>query len=1106
MDLESPASSGHGGKRPASDVDTDLRSLVQTMTPESIERPRKRARHLMPMTQLDTQSTNNDDPQNPNWLPPGNVKRVKLRNFMCHENFELDLGPRLNFIVGKNGSGKSAVLTAITIGLGAKATDTNRGSSLKDLIREGCRSSKIVLVLNNAGYGGYQQQTYGSEITIERTIKKDGPATFSVKDESGKEISSKKRDLQAIVDYFAIPVMNPMCFLSQDAARSFLTASSPADRYKHFMRGTLLEDTENNLNRAVETAISAQNNLNFHAKNIKALRREYEDSKRLLKEISANHDLNRRKKALQGKLLWLSVVENENSYDKLQHNCSELQNKIQEIENKVGRKQDSIERLITDQTAVEQELERALNTWQDQKRAYDDARHGVNQVKLEFETQKQNRSETAKLIEEAKAKISACEDTIKRFEESRRLQLGGDRKQLLKEAEHFRDKIEQQKKVRSDYGLKLQKLLDDQRNIEKRRDTEIAAIASAMRHHQEELKRVRSGDNNFLANFDRNMEKVVQAIQANIKRFSAAPIGPLGAYVTIRNEYKEWTRSIQAYLGPTLNAFIVANGEDNALLKQIFHNCGLRLKAPVITYKPYAFDYTSGKAKTKYPTLIDALDCSANTRYLFIDQNRIEKVLLIKDKDDARRFLAEKPENVSMALCRLTDNSGFQCSYRLAFSINSVDYDSNLRIRAKASSEEVTTYLEKLIEQERKKNKEAEISYKESVSKVRDQIVAIRNQIKQIEDDIAVDGRKEASLRLELEKEVDTGICVQAEADIKSYEEAITSYLLTIADIDKKLDEIGQRGQPLKQILNETKASVQAADDALSNLRNSISSRSSKLEQLNDDVKYYREKLDNYHMKLESTRTKSGEFREGIQEQISNAEVYCRREVAFAADMPESIDDTKSEIERVSQQINRAEERVGLSQDEIMALFENSKSKYNNAVTKYAEIETAIKQVNDSIKRRLQSLSYAKADTCGTADLDFKESLRFRNLSGGLNFDFNKKTLNMLLKTPNDEQPRNVDTFSGGEKSFAQTSLLLATWRPMRSRVIALDEFDVFMDQIYREIGSKLIMTKLSKEERTQTIIITPQDIGKIANFDDPGIRIHKMNDPERANNSGARA
>lgn len=67
----------------------------------------------------------------------GIIERVDCFNFMCHEHFSVDLGPLINFIVGKNGSGKSAILTALTLCLGAKASVTNRGQSLKSFIKEG---------------------------------------------------------------------------------------------------------------------------------------------------------------------------------------------------------------------------------------------------------------------------------------------------------------------------------------------------------------------------------------------------------------------------------------------------------------------------------------------------------------------------------------------------------------------------------------------------------------------------------------------------------------------------------------------------------------------------------------------------------------------------------------------------------------------------------------------------------------------------------------------------------------------------------------------------------------------------------------------------------
>ena len=67
----------------------------------------------------------------------GILESVTCQNFMCHSYLEIALGPLINFIIGHNGSGKSAVLTAITICLGGKATATNRGQNLKSFIKEG---------------------------------------------------------------------------------------------------------------------------------------------------------------------------------------------------------------------------------------------------------------------------------------------------------------------------------------------------------------------------------------------------------------------------------------------------------------------------------------------------------------------------------------------------------------------------------------------------------------------------------------------------------------------------------------------------------------------------------------------------------------------------------------------------------------------------------------------------------------------------------------------------------------------------------------------------------------------------------------------------------
>lgn len=67
----------------------------------------------------------------------GIVDRVVVRNFMCHKYLEVTLGPLVNFVVGSNGAGKSAILTALVVVFGGKTTVTARGTSLKELVKRG---------------------------------------------------------------------------------------------------------------------------------------------------------------------------------------------------------------------------------------------------------------------------------------------------------------------------------------------------------------------------------------------------------------------------------------------------------------------------------------------------------------------------------------------------------------------------------------------------------------------------------------------------------------------------------------------------------------------------------------------------------------------------------------------------------------------------------------------------------------------------------------------------------------------------------------------------------------------------------------------------------
>ncbi len=89
-------------------------------------------------------------------LIAGTIERVRLRNFMCHAEFEYKPSPKLNFLSGANGSGKSAVLAAIVFALGGSAKLTNRGSANRNFIRTGQNSASVEVTLVNRGENAYK--------------------------------------------------------------------------------------------------------------------------------------------------------------------------------------------------------------------------------------------------------------------------------------------------------------------------------------------------------------------------------------------------------------------------------------------------------------------------------------------------------------------------------------------------------------------------------------------------------------------------------------------------------------------------------------------------------------------------------------------------------------------------------------------------------------------------------------------------------------------------------------------------------------------------------------------------------------------------------------
>ena len=101
------------------------------------------------------------------------------------------------------------------------------------------------ITLRNDGEDAYKTHEYGNRITIERKISGDGTSHYKLLSMDSKNtpkvVSTKKQEVDNIVEQFNIQVNNPVCFLNQETSKHFLNSSNNSDKYKLFMKASQLE-------------------------------------------------------------------------------------------------------------------------------------------------------------------------------------------------------------------------------------------------------------------------------------------------------------------------------------------------------------------------------------------------------------------------------------------------------------------------------------------------------------------------------------------------------------------------------------------------------------------------------------------------------------------------------------------------------------------------------------------------------------------------------------------------------------------------------------------------------------------------------------------------
>ncbi|GAO15822.1 hypothetical protein UVI_02021140 [Ustilaginoidea virens] len=1001
----------------------------------------------------------------------GIIESITCYNFMCHERLHVELGPLINFIVGENGSGKSAVLTALTLCLGGKASDTNRGGSLKSFVKEGRDHASLVVRIKNAGSDAYQPDVYGNFIVVERYFSRTGSSGFKIKNDKGRIISTKKQEVDEISEWYALQMGNPLMVLSQDNARQFLNSATPAQKYKYFVSGVQLEQLDNDYKMSQDTldrTLILQEDLQGK---LELVKKEMEESHRLANIVSKNSSLRERARHYRNQMIWSQVVEQERGLEKITEELEARAAKILELENDcVGKAkafddvQEKLERskklregLNEESGAVEESIQAAEEVWtkakkelQDQLLEERDAHSRLTALRsgiATFDTKIQG--ELQKLNESSGPARAEKESERDRFKERQT--------ELMRriDDERLKTPVLQSRKAEAEQAVAEQQRLQEN----KRKDIVLAE------QRVQELKR---STGSKYDGFDREIPQLARAV-ASDPGFENKPLGPLGAYVKLLKP--EWAGILDKTLGEALNAFVVRSKRDQSRLSALMRRLNMRKPPPVYIAYGGRIETTSQEPPAEFDTILRVLDFDEEVvRSQFIINNQIEKVILIKERVEAQRVMIDNgpPPNVAACLCfhdgKGKRGQGLRYTNRGGTIGSSPVVTQNLRSRMQSDSA-------RQLDLQRDDLKQLELELldinaedrraRQELKRTNSELEQQKNTVKDVENELR---RTDADVEKVLE-ELDSfeGIdarldSLRAERDMKKAEEEqlgnqYGNLKLGKRELSTKAEEAKKKLDEVRQEQKDFQNRVHKADEKVRKLENMR-----RIALMEKNAAY--ESVDIEKSELRRAESKRVKKREAVEDFIRQAEEVAPDRVHVPED--EDYRSIEKKYEKIREQLLQREARQGATDEQIFNRAHEAKAKYDDFVRQTQDVDQTVKSLKYAIADRLNLWRQFQRQISARIRIQFNYLLSERGFRGKIDLDHPNRKVNIHIEpdeTRKSSVGRNTKTLSGGEKSFSSICMLLSVWEAIGSPIRCLDEFDVFMDNVNRAISTNMLVS-----------------------------------------------
>uniref|UniRef100_A0A0D3H3Q0 RecF/RecN/SMC N-terminal domain-containing protein n=1 Tax=Oryza barthii TaxID=65489 RepID=A0A0D3H3Q0_9ORYZ len=607
----------------------------------------------------------------------GTISRIRLENFMCHSSLHIELGQHVNFITGQNGSGKSAVLTALCIAFGSRAKSTQRAAALKDFIKTGCSYAAIIVDINNQGEDAFKPEVYGDLVRLERRITESSSSMF-LKDQHGQEgcsdgeagapvklmdvvftgrkVAHRKDDLIEIIEHFNIDVENPCVIMSQDKSREFLHSGNNKDKFKFFFKATLLQHVNDLLLAIRELLDNADSVVQELEKSIKPAMMELDELQQKIKNMEHIEEIAHEIDNLKKKLAWSWVYDVDRQIEEQTVKLLKLKERIPACQEKIDGHASMIVKLKEELTDKERNarslVEKSREVTMMKEKLEDDIAQAVA-LKIELEREHVRGTNVLKnmnnRVKQLQKQIHDFQEQYIQYTQDESSKAENDKCEIQKEINSLHSNVTRLKEEERGLHETQMGIVKSIQNME----TEIVENRKKITQFKAHIRDLQQRQSDKVSTFGgQRVRNLLKSIERQERRFNIPPLGPIGVHVggsQITLSQHEINAvplvklhillAIECALGRLLDAFIVSCHRDSVILRECakevnYHNL------QIIIYdfaKPRLNIPDHLLPSTTHPTVLSVIQ-SENPTVLnvLVDQGSAERTVLVRDYEVGR--------------------------------------------------------------------------------------------------------------------------------------------------------------------------------------------------------------------------------------------------------------------------------------------------------------------------------------------------------------------------------------------------------------------------------------------------------------------------------------